>query len=318
MKTDHKKLYRTVANDIELPLFFQPWYLDAVAGDGSWDVCLAKQPGGDILGFWPYYYKNRYSISTITHPHLTPYLGPYLIYSDHIQKAQSIRSFERKVLKELHDQLPTVSRVILHGHPYWQNWRPLNWEGYHQTTRYTLRVDLSKREEELYKDLKDKTRNQIVSAERSVTIENDISAEQLYKLSQSTFHRKETEIPYSFELFAKLLEAVESRSLGLSLSTEENGQVTAAVYVIRDHNTAYLITTGRHGKAHNGAVSLLIWESIKRMKSAGVQTFDFEGSMIKGIATFFDGFGGDLVPYHRLTKTKTKYHRLIYQFFDKI
>jgi len=54
------------------------------------------------------------------------------------------------------------------------------------------------------------------------------------------------------------------------------------------------------------------------MKSAGVQTFDFEGSMIKGIATFFDGFGGELTPYHRLTKTKTKYHRLVYQLFDKI
>ncbi len=318
MKTDHKDLYRRVADDHQLPLFFQPWYLDAVAGDDSWGVSLAIQSDGDILGVWPYYLKTKYSLSTITHPHLTPYLGPYLMYGDQIKKTQSIRSFDRKVLKELHDQLPSVSRVILHGHPSWQNWRPLNWEGYHQTTRYTLRVDLRKREEDLYKDFKDKTRNQIVSATKGVTIKSNTSSQKLYELSQSTFRRQGEALPYPSSLFEKLHEVVESRSIGLSLSAEEEGQVIAGVYVARDHDTAYLITTGREEKAHNGAVSLLIWEAMKRMKSAGVQTFDFEGSMIKGIATFFDGFGGELTPYHRLTKTRTKYHRLVYQLFDKI
>ena len=133
MKEDHKEIYRSFARDQDLPLFFQPWYLDAVVDEGEWDVCLAATDN-KIIGIWPYFFKKRHLISTITHPHLTPYLGPYLFYPDLIKKEQSKRSFERKVLKELHDQLPSVSRLIMHGHPSWQNWRPLNWEGYQQTT----------------------------------------------------------------------------------------------------------------------------------------------------------------------------------------
>lgn len=318
MKTDHKEIYRTVADDHNLPLFFQPWYLDAVAYDGHWDVSLATQAGNHVLGVWPYYYKSRYGLSTITHPHLTPYLGPYVIHSDQSKKNASIRSFERKILKELHDQLPTVSRLILHGHPTWRNWRPLKWEGYEQTTRYTLRVDLRKREEVLLMDMKDNTRNKINSAEKELVVRSEISAKVLYELSKTVFARQGKTLPYSLDLFVSLHQAVEDRSLGLSLSAEANGRTIAGVYVIRDHDTAYLISTGREDEAHSGAVALLIWESMRRMKAAGVQTFDFEGSMIKGIATFFDGFGGALTPYHRLTKTPTKYHRLLYQLFDKI
>jgi len=318
MITDHKETYRAFANDHDLPLFFQPWFLDAVCRDGIWAVSLALDGGGNVSGIWPYYLKSSIGIETITLPSFTPYLGPLIFYPKDIEKSHSIRSYERKVLKELHDQLPIVARLIIQAHPSFTNWRPLSWDGYRQSTRYTLRIDLRKQKEDLRQDLKDKIRNQIAQAEKLYHISDHTSSQKMHDLTLSTFQRQGKNVPYSYESFDHIWSAAETREVGTSLLATRNDIAEAGIFVIRDRDTAYLITTGRLSDAHSGAVALLIWKSIEKMKEEGVEIFDFEGSMMKGVALFFDAFGGDLTPYHRITRTKTKYHRLLFQLFGKI
>jgi len=318
MITDHKETYRAFAGDHDLPLFFQPWFLDAVCNEEKWKVSIAFHREEEIAAVWPYYMKTVMGMKTITLPPFTPYLGP-LIFSDrNLDKTHSVRSYERKLLKTLHDQLPEVARSIVQIHPSLTNWRPLSWEGYQQSTRYTLRIDLRKRKEQLQKELKDKIRNQIAQAEKIVEISNHTSSKTMHDLTLATFKRQGKTAPYSYESFDLLWSAAMARGVGTCFLATRNDMKEAGIFVIRDQDTAYLMTTGRHSEAHSGAVALLIWKCIQKMKDQGVTTFDFEGSMMKGIALFFDAFGGDLVPYHRITRTKTKYHRLLFQFFGKI
>nr|HPR68216.1 methicillin resistance protein [Kiritimatiellia bacterium] len=47
---------------------------------------------------------------------------------------------------------------------------------------------------------------------------------------------------------------------------------------------------------------LAVWEAIRHAKEAGLETFDFEGSVIPPIERFFRGFGGRLTPYYTVNK----------------
>ena len=56
------------------PLFFQPWWLEAVS-PGAWDYAVARR-GEQIAGLLPYTFKMRLKrMRLIEMPFLTPYLG---------------------------------------------------------------------------------------------------------------------------------------------------------------------------------------------------------------------------------------------------
>ena len=52
-----------------------------------------------------------------------------------------------------------------------------------------------------------------------------------------------------------------------------------------------------------GAMSFLLWNGILLAKEKNL-TFDFEGSMVPGIAEFFRSFGSDASTYYQVVKVK--------------
>ena len=56
--SEAKKSYRQLVWT-DAPVFHQPWWLDAVAGD-SWDVCLLKD-GGEVNAYFLYAIKNDFT-----------------------------------------------------------------------------------------------------------------------------------------------------------------------------------------------------------------------------------------------------------------
>ena len=76
---DHKETYRhfcAIASD--LPLFSQPWYLDAVCEGGHWAVVIVEK-GGQIAATLPYFIKQKGPFSYVSMPHLTKFMGPHII-----------------------------------------------------------------------------------------------------------------------------------------------------------------------------------------------------------------------------------------------
>ena len=110
-------------------------------------------------------------------------------------------------------------------------------------------------------------------------------------------------MPLSEEQFSKIdswLEERESRKIYVARE-RESGKIVAAIYVVWDTSSAYLLATGRVEENTDGALSLLIWQAIRDM-SARVKRFDFEGSMIPEVEHYFRAFGGALKPYFRIGK----------------
>jgi lipid II:glycine glycyltransferase (peptidoglycan interpeptide bridge formation enzyme) len=72
---------------------------------------------------------------------------------------------------------------------------------------------------------------------------------------------------------------------------------------VYDKNNCYYLLGGvNKNSGIQGINNLLIQKSIEKAKEVGCKTFDFEGSMLKGVEKFFRGFGPELVPYYTVNK----------------
>src|SRR5687767_10201316 len=86
----------------QLPVFFQPWWLDIVSK--HWDVALADN-GGVITGVWPFSTDKKLGLKLVRNPQLTPYLGPVFFYPEQLTAEQKV-NFEQKTFQQLWQQIP--------------------------------------------------------------------------------------------------------------------------------------------------------------------------------------------------------------------
>ena len=95
-----------------LPIFFQPWWLDVVSQKGTWGACIAKSKNGEITGILPYYLTFFAGFKVIRMPPFTPYLGVWLNFPEGQWKKTKKYSFETQVISELIKQLPKVAWYV--------------------------------------------------------------------------------------------------------------------------------------------------------------------------------------------------------------
>lgn len=313
----NKESYSSFVERNSLPIFFQPWYLDAVSVPYEWDAVVVSNEGG-VTAVWPFLKKSKFGCSILTHPPLTPYLGPYIKGKLHHQKGYSRLQFEKQILHRLADELPGSVLHLTHGRPEWYNWQPLVWKGFVQSTRYTYRIDLTQPLDLIWENISTKTRSSIRKAERSMDVVQEKEWHEILVLIEKSFERKRMKVPYGKEVLQNLNSALTQRNSRISFSAKLANKNVANTFVAFDNHTAYLLATGRADDDPGGSMALLIWESIKESKAIGLDTFDFEGSMIESIERFFRSFGGTQSNYNRLIRTKNRWWRLLFTALNRI
>lgn len=300
--------YLTVAD--QLPLFFRPAWLDAVAGAGEWDAWIVADGAGTIRGVWPYVREQRWGIPLIRQPRLTPFLGPWLFYPTEQTLAQR-QEWERKTLQELIRQLPTAPWYIQSkAHYQLTNWQPFHWAGFRQTTFYSYVLPDISDPQALWANIASTTRNDIRGAQAvlSVTADAPDALTVFSRLTRLTFLRKKQTPPYDEAFLTRAVEAARLSGGALLLTALDDEQRPhAAALLVWDHASAYLLGLASDPKIrHRGALALLIWEGIQRC-AAHVPVFDFEGSMLPGPARTFASFGGQPQPTLVLQKWKWRW-----------
>ncbi len=300
----------------KLPLFFYPWWLDAVCGPEGWGVVLVKNANGAVEGVLPYHQYRRWGRPWIGMPMLTPYLGPLLLYPKKISAPQRY-AFEKRVMQDLIDQLPSFFYFQQNWTPRIDNWLPFFWKGFQQTTYYTYLFPDLGQPDKLFSRFKSATRNHIRVAARKYRISEQGSLADFFSLNEQTFQAQRKSVPYSFEFLKKIDELLQPRSwCRLYLAVADTDRCEAGIYVVRDRHVAYLLASGRHPDSHSGAVPLLIWQALQDL-SGEVRQFDFEGSILPGVETFFRSFGAQLTPYYQVRKGKYRWVEGLKVIFEK-
>lgn len=296
--------YREFAKNNEMiPLFSQPWWLDAVCYN-RWNV-LIIQKGQNIVATLPYHFKSNGLNNSIVMPKLTQFLGPFIIFPEN-QKYETRLSYEKIIMNELINSLPKFKSFSQNFQPTITNWLPFFWNGFKQTTRYTYRIENTTDLDTIWDEMNNNTRKAIRKAEKlvEVTENNDINL--FYEIHKKTFERQRLGYPYSLEQLKRIDEACGNRNCRkILIAKDKNGAINAGTFFVWDNNTIYYLMGGSDPVLRSsGANVLLIWEGIK-FASTIKKSFDFEGSMNETIEKFFRSFGAKQHPYFTITKNNS-------------
>lgn len=284
----------------------QAWWLDATSKE-NWDVIFAKIHD-EIVGFFVFSYQKKLGKTIVTNLPLTQYSGPFIFYPTNLNKSD-IHSFENKVYTSIIEQLNSknIDFIEINCHHSFKNWQQFFWSGYKQTTKYTYILDNISNKETLLKEMSYSQRaKRIKKAKNDYYFSLELSAEEFYDFYKSNLKDLDKTIFYSKEFFLKLYNAAKERNQGqiISIYSKDN-ELLAALWTIWDSEFAYnMIMTSDKKKKCSEGTTLLIWETIDFLKDK-TKNYDFEGSMIKGVALRNQSYGATALPYHSISKSNS-------------
>ena len=298
-----------------IPIFMQNGWLDAVITEGvSWQVVLAFDEKKAIIGALTFVLKKKMGLTILSEPFLSPFCGVWLKETD-ATKRHEYYHFQKKILAELIAQLPNFHFANFRFSTALADWQPFYWAGFKQTTRYTYQLNL-KNSDNLFAQFNQNTQRNIRKAEKNFTIKTSGDLETFLKINRLTFDRqhKANPIPHSvWQNVDAFLSKNELKTLYFAQNTE--GGVEAAVYIVFDKKTAYYLAGGATESGRkNGAMHFLLNKAIEDTQKRGLEIFDFEGSMLQGVESFFRGFNGVLTPYYNVWKYKNRFWELLDSF----
>jgi Acetyltransferase (GNAT) domain len=294
-------------------LFEQPWWLDAAA-PGAWDaVTVAKD--GEIVGRLPYVRMRRFGLRVLGQPLLTQFLGPWI--KPGTGKASTRLEHEYEIMRALIAALPPHDVFFQEFHHSITSCLPFYWQGFSQSARYTYVLDELDDPDKIWKGFRQEVRTRIRKAEQQVVVREIDDVETFIKLNQMTYERQGMAMPYSAELIRRVDAACRARGVRrITLAEGADGTPHAAMYVVWDADSAYLLMSGSDPRLrHSGAVNLLTWEAIQFARQV-TRRFDFEGSMLLPVERFIRGFGGRQIRFSRLTRGTTLRGRLALVAYD--
>ena len=285
----------------DLPLFMHPWYLDAVCAGGTWDAVMVEK-GGNIAAVWPFFLKKKWNWRYVAMPPLARMMGPYLL-----PEWRTTRK-EASLLEELLDQLPSGLAAFEQDFNYTaQNWLPLHWRGFRQTTRYSYVLEISDLND-AWNNLAPDYRNQkIPKAQELVEVTTSSNPlDDFLEIHDQSYERKGLDPPVSYELMSRLDAALASRNQReIFFARDRNtGAIHSVAYLAWDKRSAWYLMAGDDpALRQSGAGILLTWEAIRYTHEVlKLPVFDFAGSMIRPIERVRRQFGAVQKPYFRVQK----------------
>lgn len=304
----NKEKYQSFCKSTYIPVFSQPWWMDAVCGEDNWDVFVVEK-GGIYVAAMPYYHEERNGYQLITKAKNTQNNGIIIKYPTD-QKYTTKLGYEEAIINEIIDYIESLGldKYEQQYHYSFTNWLPFFWRYYSEITRYTYVIENTEDMAQVEKGYSSSLRNCIRKGQKIVHIsEKDILLDEFYKINRMSFERQGKEIPYSFDFVKRIYEAgKKQQAVKIMAAEDEKGNIHSVAFLVWDEEAVYFLLNGTNPEFKNSQANCyLIHESIKVASGMG-KIFDFEGSVIKPIEKMFREYGGIRKPYFRIYKTFNK------------
>ena len=297
--TNKERYTEWAAKQEYVPIFMMPWWLDAVCAGKEWDVLLAEDADGQIIGAMPYLLRKRAWFKYIIMPQQTQIGGIWVtpeMTADRWKTAEVCR-----VIKEQMDALGLAY--------YYQQYLPgslcvdaMRGLGFKAKERITYRMaDLSNMDAVIEGFSKNKKRQ--LQKALSLHAEHTMDGEQFYRFHTQCMAARKRKVSYSRE-FLLVLERKARRLKQCDVLSicNADGEPYAAAFLVWDKTYLYyLIPAYNPAFGDSGAGALLVLEAMKMARERHL-LFDFEGSMEKGTAKHYKQFGPIAVTYYAVEK----------------
>lgn len=295
----------------DIPLFAQAWWLDA-ACPSAWTVLtLPAEPERPPL---PNETAHGNGWPKAAMPVHTPYADTVrtALFSQHtaIWISPENQTKEHKILRKLADALSHYRYVYVQFPTEQRQAQPFYWRGLDLRVRYSYRLETLREwresagsdgvENALRAGMGRDSRRRLRMAEAQGITVKPCSIDEFCRLYRQTFAaqglRKDKA---ETDALARLIGAAQERRQGLLWGGYDTaGRLQAAAFVAWQGRTAFYVAGGslKSKPPHAHAQTLVLFKAIVHC-AAFCDIFDFEGSMIEGIAQFFQGFGAVPRPY---------------------
>lgn len=247
-----------------------------------------------LIGSFYLFQTRIFGISYIKNPVTTPHNG--LIYKNDNINNYKWHSLEKSIHQCIAEFFQSLRTGILQFSlpPGVKDVQPYLWKRFKVSPSYTYRIDLNADWEEISSHFDAKLKSDINKAKKDILrVEKTTEMSLVLGLVKKSFERQNKGM--SYEYFDKILNQFATPENSFAFITWQDDQPSATSMCVYDNDTAYYILGGYNKENHHrGAGSSCIMAAIEYAKELGMKTFDFEGSMIPAIESYFRGFGGEL------------------------
>ncbi len=295
-------------NDEDICIYNKPFWLDAVCdGRENWGVFLVEE-NGEPQAALPYYKRKRMGLRYISMPPMTSHNGIWMKPVAN-EKTEKRISREYKLYKLLIEQIEASGATFYNQcfSTEVKNWQPFFWTGYKQKTLYTFCISCPHNLDEAVKNFGKSTRQNIRKASEAGTISEFDDVALFYSINCQMFACKHAKNPNDQALLERVYKACKEHDAVKMLCAKDlEGTICGALFFVYDAKKVHALMCGTiPDKRSFNFDTALKYEGIKFACETG-RTFDFEGSMIEGVANCMLRFGAEMCPYYLIRKVLVK------------
>ncbi len=279
-------------------LFHQSWWLQ-IATNGRYRVVESRRDGR-VVGRLPFTVTKRYGHSVSLMPTLTHFLGPGI---DEGVGGANARFLQRlTITQDLLQQLPKVAYLKHKLHRSVLDTLPFQMAGFQSSVQFTYEI-APQPEVAVWQGMRDKTRNMVRKARRTMVCESVDDPDLFIQLYRSNLAAKNASSNIDLQTCLYLIAACLVRNCGrILVARQSDGTVAAAIFYAWDSKAAYYLLSTRTPSSGNSANTMLLWEAIRDTMARGL-IFDFDGVGSSGAVLFFAGFGAAIQPRYIISRS---------------
>ena len=293
MLTDRQRRYHALYQEQDLPsLYSAPWWLDITCGKDGWDALLIREPDSNIETAIPYCSTPIKGLSAIITPPATQWVQIITGQGDDDSFRRSfLHHFPKSAIFDL--SIKTSKAYVLEG------------KDFSAMIHYSYVLSYHDVVAKMKAGYNEGLRRNLKQAEKIFEIKESDDVNTFISLCKTTYAQRSMKSPWWIEqILPAIIALLIKEEKGRLSFVSKNGNAIAAMLTGWDDGTDYYLAGGR--LATDEAVSahaLLLDQAVTQAQARG-NDFDFEGSMVPGIANFFQSFGGHPMPYTRIRRFK--------------
>lgn len=300
-----KHAYPLLEADSDAPtIFHEQWWLDIATG-GRFDI-VEVRCNGKRVGWLPYFLRGRFGLKYSVPPRMTHALGPAIACAGAQAYAHSA------VVRELIAQLPPAAIYHYTCHRDVTDVVAFQEHGFMTSAQFTQEIS-PQPADLLWANMRKKKRSQIRRAQDAVKVSTITDPDLFWRFYQTNLDARGLRNAYDGDQVRRSIEQCYLRRSGCIYAARNltDNSLVGAIWCVWDRTAAYYFMSSRVQGAHDGAVSLLLWQAIQEA-SQRCLIFDFDGFTGAENIAFFSGFGGRLTPRYKVTRT-TPLGRLVWE-----
>ncbi len=277
-------------------IFHEQWWLDIATG-GRYDV-VEVENNGKRVGWLPYFMQNKFGLKFSIPPQMTHFLGPAVEGAD-----EDAQAYNRAcITRELIAKLPPAAIYHYKCHRDVTDVTAFQLERFATSVQFTQELP-PQSEDMLWKNMRKKKRTQIRRAQDLLTLTTIEDPELFWSFYVANVEQRGLHNYYVKSDVVRCIEQCLIRDRGrVYAAWDKSDDLIASIWCVWDRACAYYFMSSRRAGAHDGAVSVLLWQAIKEANQRGLM-FDFDGFSNNESVAFFAGFGGHVAPRYKATRT---------------